>query len=748
LASRKLLNKAIIVSSTSTSPLSWISEPTLSVVPSDATDILGIIKRGWFIIATFLLLGLAAGLALTILMPPSYRSNVRLVLENSVNKYLQTNQVVDGPTLGDDSWSQIHIISSEAVVLPVIKKLNLTQDPEFGSIPSDSKIISYYSVRDNIRQLAEYLGLRAKKVTNSESPEMMAYRSVTERLMVTWESQPQVINVSFVSKDPVKAALIANEIASSYIDSTVESKRGSAHFAAQALQARLDELRTMAAQAEHQLLDYKLANNIRDTNQKADSADLATNSADISNARSAMVDARARMEVAKLADQSDNGTSYVPDSAFISRLREQYADITTRAHDMANRVGEGHAATRQLRKQQTEIVAAIAAEQQRIAETYSLDYDLAKARFNELNAPTLPGMTDGSKNSAAVSQVRELESNAQTLRSLYNSMLLRVSDENRVEKDRVVLPDARILAHAAVPQQTESAKKRLMVLFGSPLFGLLLGTAILFGHSNPIGVFRTPHQIRTALGLKPIAAPVVKLRNWRRSKSLKYYAIQAPHSRFAQAFHMIWAQLRTGRRDNLAKVVGVVSSVAGEGKTTIAINLASFVAKNAGVRILLIDADFHRRSITRALAPKATQGLKEALEDPDQLQACIAKGQPFGFDIMPCPVSERIANAAELLGSSNMEVVISRVRDSYDLVIVDVPPAAEAADFGMVSPMCDGFVYVVEWSATSQQVVLDTFKEMGGLWERVACVVLNKVDPAALRSIEYSRGKRHSPKFA
>jgi succinoglycan biosynthesis transport protein ExoP len=99
-------------------------------------------------------------------------------------------------------------------------------------------------------------------------------------------------------------------------------------------------------------------------------------------------------------------------------------------------------------------------------------------------------------------------------------------------------------------------------------------------------------------------------------------------------------------------------------------------------------------------------------------------------------------NPAELLGIVEVERLIESARKAYDLVIIEAPPMAATVDYKVIARLCEGFVFVVEWGKTSQRLVLECLSDASVLLDRVLCVVLNKADPAALRSIEHYKGDR------
>ena len=99
-------------------------------------------------------------------------------------------------------------------------------------------------------------------------------------------------------------------------------------------------------------------------------------------------------------------------------------------------------------------------------------------------------------------------------------------------------------------------------------------------------------------------------------------------------------------------------------------------------------------------------------------------------------------NAAELLGTVEMDQLINVAREAYDLVIIEAPPVAAIVDYKMIAGHCDSFIFVVEWGKTSQRLVLECLSDASALLDQVLCVILNKADPSALRSIEHYKGNR------
>ena len=324
----------------------------------------------------------------------------------------------------------------------------------------------------------------------------------------------------------------------------------------------------------------------------------------------------------------------------------------------------------------------------------------------------------------------------------YNRTLQQLSEMSKVEAQPSIAPDAIVLMRASPPTQTEASKKRLLILAGGSLLGFLLGGCFVLLRDFPFGVFRTSQQVTDVTGLFCAVLPAVESAEEQASVKTGEYALNAPYSRFVETLRNIWALINVAQQKSDAKVVCVISSVPGEGKTTVATNLAAHFARHSTTRVLLVDADLHHPSLTERVAPDAKVGLKEALAEPKDLSKFVIRKERLNLDVLPCPISDRVPNAAELLGTAEMGQLVDTAREAYDLVIIEVPPMAAVVDYKMIARHCDRFVFVVEWGKTSQRMVLECLNDASAFLDRIVCIVLNKVDPSSLRSIERYKGER------
>ena len=697
-------------------------------------DILLILRRGWHLPLMGCLIGLAAAAAYVLTFPELYKSSARILIDRSVNRFLQSNKILDLPTFDDsETGSQMYVLSSESIILPIVRSMDLAHDPEFVGNLRDRSTQSFWGW----------------KVESPIEPEAVLERTAVEtflkRLTVSREDVADVITVTFASQDSKKAARIVNAIVDSYIANTSDAKRRSTGIASQLLQNQLIELKQSVVDANKALQEFKTSHNLvvkgsglLPTEQILGLTTLLT------NAKMQVAATKARLDHVQeqTSNEEASGTVF-PDNQVITGLRSKYLELSTRADELASRVGSNHLAVVQLHKEMDEARAAIRDEEKRLAVSYVSAYQAARTQSDELAAMVAKLSEEAKTESQAQISMRELEGTAESLLVLYKSVMEQFSNLNR--QPLTPIQEASTITRAA-PQLHKSSNKPLAVLVGGVVLGLLSGAGGAVARELAAGAFRTAEQVKQATGIYCVSVPSVEASGKRvasdqastNSMLLEEYVLDAPHSRFTESFRNIKALVDAAQRARGDKVIGIVSPVANNGKSTIVTNLAALMA--ASSRTLVIDGDLHKRKLTARLEPDACEGLIEALDDPTRLAALVIKRPRSGLDFLPCVLSKRIPNAAELLGSPQMEQLLIAARESYDYIIVECPPVMSVVDVKMIERFLDRFVFIIEWGQTSRQVAQEALDECDITRERTLCVVLNKVDPTALRSIEAYKG--------
>ena len=177
------------------------------------------------------------------------------------------------------------------------------------------------------------------------------------------------------------------------------------------------------------------------------------------------------------------------------------------------------------------------------------------------------------------------------------------------------------------------------------------------------------------------------------------------------------------------KVIGVTSPCPQEGKSTTSLNLAYSLAE-AGNKVILIDADMRRPSISKMLKMPKAPGLSNRLTNGDEKAINIGVLHEnlsimFSGDIPP--------NPSELISSDNMKALIEEFREHYDYVIVDLPPVTAVSDPLVMSKNIDGLAIVIRHGHTRRRDVMETMRQLKMVNAKVLGFIYNgysKIKPS------------------
>ena len=213
----------------------------------------------------------------------------------------------------------------------------------------------------------------------------------------------------------------------------------------------------------------------------------------------------------------------------------------------------------------------------------------------------------------------------------------------------------------------------------------------------------------------------------RKSTSVANHVVDHPLSVFAETMRSakIAADLSLG--DRTPKIIGIVSTLPGEGKTTISANFAELLASQ-GSRTLLIDADLRNPGLTRTMARHAEVGLVEAVLERRPLKDVVLVNPDTKLAMLPAVIKRRIPHTSELLISPNMTALLQEASASFDHIVIDLPPIAPVVDARAFASRIDAFLYVIEWGHTSRSVARGTVASEPHIFDKCIGVILNKAD--------------------
>jgi len=204
----------------------------------------------------------------------------------------------------------------------------------------------------------------------------------------------------------------------------------------------------------------------------------------------------------------------------------------------------------------------------------------------------------------------------------------------------------------------------------------------------------------------------------------KLIAHTDPKSPISEAYRTLRTNIQFSSLDKPLRSIAVTSSGPGEGKTTTTINLAITMAQS-GSKVLLIDGDLRKPKIHKIFRINNAVGLTNILVNELDYKENVSSTYIEGLNILTAGVIP--PNPSELLASNRMKQFLDKVKNDYDFVLIDTPPAAVVTDASILSTIVDGTLLV----CASGEVAIEAATRAKGLLENVNAniigVVLNKI---------------------
>lgn len=192
-----------------------------------------------------------------------------------------------------------------------------------------------------------------------------------------------------------------------------------------------------------------------------------------------------------------------------------------------------------------------------------------------------------------------------------------------------------------------------------------------------------------------------------------------PSSPFATAFRDLQSTIATDG------VVAFASAVANEGSTTVALCTA-IAASQQGRSVVVIDCDLRRRSLTRSLAFDPDEGLADACEEPNQWQSFVGEEEETGLHFIP---ASRRRSAKRNVPSQGFTELILRLRQHYELIVLDCPPVLVGPDGAAIAGTADRCVLVTAWDQTPISTVRRAMSALQRRPRAETAVYVNRVPP-------------------
>jgi polysaccharide biosynthesis transport protein len=685
---------------------------------------------------------------------PRYTATNEIIIDSHKNLSDLTASLADATLDTAAIDSQLEVIKSDNVAAIVSKTLELDKNPQFmndgGLLPTLTHAISRIV---NIRSW--FVSPSVNEEEKRQGAQQAIIAKLESNLDVRRVGRTYILTVSYTSPNPKLSVDIANAYADAYFTDQLNARYEQVKRASGWLRDRLAELKTSSIKADMAIQQFKAKHGLVSSGDGKFIGDQQVTelTSQLSAAHDQTANAEARLQQITDIIQSGKTDVAVTDqlgSPVINDLRTKYLKAAKTAQELTSKLGPTHYQVISLHRDMDEYQRLIFAELKRIAQTYTSDLEVARAREKTLNDSmnTLAGQQTSSNE--VMVQLRQLIRESDTYQSLYTTFLQRYQDA--LQQQSFPTTEARTITSATLPGKP-SWPRIPFVMIWSGVLGVMLGSALAAWREYSDQGFRIPDQVREVTGLhfigmleklhgkkaEPAQPETPDAQRVLMREPIMRHVLEMPLSGFAETLRSAKVEVDL-QIDAGQKVIGVVSVMPGEGKTTTAKNLASLMALQ-GARVLLIDGDFRNPGMTRRIAPHVTAGLIEVLRGERPMEELLLREDDSGLRFLPSVVKKRIFDSQVLLASKEMEQLLADAAAAFDYVIVDLPPLGPVIDVRGISRFFNGFVFVVEWGVTPRNAVRRVLEENRDIYEKTVGVIFNSVISSRMKKYNYGESR-------
>ena len=675
--------------------------------PSPITELWRVLSRHKLLFATVALSVMVVGGGIVTILPRTYSATATVVVPPQETDPLQPSQSgISAEEEDARTVTEAAMLSSRDVTGVVVRNLGIGLRP----VPS------------HLTQLLCSLGVFCKPVV----PPTLDQRidGFLDNLLVLQEPHSRVVDVTVTDRDPLMAAQAANALVAAEQVKALAHDSGDLDRTVGWLDQRTAELRQKWLDAVRVANDFRVSHQLTAAGTMADGTGQGLSQAEVQQGATSLLDAQARLAAA--AAQQDalrrGGAAAMVADPGVAALSAQLATAEAARAAASGQLGSNNPELLALNNQVASAQASLQSATGRALAAVSDRARAARTEVAQLEAGLRTLKGNAGEEAGPVAQLSTLEQEAASARVVYETFLTR--EKELADRAAILRPQVEFVSHAPVPTHPSSPK--LMRLIPGVLFlALAAAGASAFLRDHLAAGFRDVARLRSTLRL-PLLSMVPQVRG--RRETVLRHVIDVPYGRASEAMRTVMAQIAlTAGTGETSQTVLISSADMGEGKTTIALWLATLAAEG-GPGVLLIDGD-HRRGLVSSQfgsdgrAPGLTELLAGEVPLDQVLQTDVQTGVRF---IAAGRATSRALGQAEIV---RLERLLASLRGLFRLIVIDSPPLMGMSDALVYARLADQTVLVCRWRATSRTAVTTSLERLREAGARLSGVVLSRVNP-------------------
>ncbi len=663
--------------------------------------------------------------------------------------------------------TQTEILNGDGLALSVVDQLHLDQNPIFMKQSLFEKAVVWVS---------GWVAPSGKSGAQRDTEKLL---NIFHRGMTVGQVKgSQLVELQYESNDPKLAAEIVNTTVNQYLDKTYQSRYEATMRAAQSISPRLNDLQNSVKQSTDALLEFQKKHEGAELGSASPVVTSDGTSAPVSAASGNPVATRVaelnqqltqamgeRLQYESYLKQIKSGSvdslPQMRDNVLIQGLTSRLVDSRAQLAQALGVYGTNNPQVKKLEAESDEITKQLDTERARIASQIQSAYASAQNR-EQLIRNTLSGMKgDLDRSNADVVQYDALKREADSNANLYTTLSSRTKE--LALSGSLSSSNIRVLDEARAPIKPDGPH-RFRILGVGAIFGLFGGVVLAFAAEQMDDTISSVEDFRRWSGLPTLAlVPQIAIPSAKgglsarkptrmiasksmaslRTNGLKFLT-ENPNSPEAEAIRNLETSIRIPLPDcRPVQTILITSALPGEGKTTVATNLALALSRHGTT--CLIDGDFRHPSITSSFGLTLRMGMQDLLTNHAAGLADALKPLAEVPNLTVVGVGNRAPNSLEGLTSARMTDLIGELRKKFEYIVLDSPPIIPFSEGRWLSTMADASILVARCDSTTRGAVMFSLEILEDLKATVLGVVLNGVD---LKAEYYAYGMKDYGSYA
>lgn len=723
-----------------------------------------ILRRRKATVLLIALLGVILGILFTLPLTPVYRARASVEIQGINENFLNMRDV--NPTTSEmpyapelDLQTQVKILQSQSLLERVIAKLKLESQPFAGDGPT----------RIDQWRVALHLGAPNPILSHED-----LLRETARKLSVRTQASTRIVEILYDSTNPQLAADFANAMATEYIDQNLESRWQSNQRTSDWLKRQMQDLKTKLEASEDQLQIYARSAGLTFTGEKENVTEqkLKQLQEELSRAQADRISRQSRYELARSA--SPEALPEVLDDTVLKDYQVKLTDLRRQMAELGAALTPANPKVVKMQAQIVSLESALERTRGNIVRRIRNEYESAQRRESLLASDYSAHTRFIADQATKVNHYNLLKRDVDTTRQVYESMFQRVKEAGIASALRA--SNIRVVDSAELPRSPDRPSLMIDSLIGL-LAALFVGCVFVIQRERADHRIQEPEELGSYLGVPELAvipsgeagsrkllmgagrgqthngssatkAPLELSLNGRKpareplaADMLAVAAWQRKPSVFAESFRSALTSIMfSGENGNRPRVLVISSPNPGEGKTTVATNLAIALAE-IELRVLLIDGDLRKPRLHEIFGLENSGGLSDCLRT---VPGCAGSGLVQPTDIPKLFVlPSGAASQTYLLYSQRLADLLATARKEFDMVLIDTPPMLQMPDARVLARQADAAILIVRADQTTRAAVTLAAQRFEQDGTRILGTILNDWDPKKAHSRSYAKYQEH-----